>query len=245
MMMSSNDGSTVLHADQEHSGLRTAVFGLLFVTLLLAYFGIRAIIGALNPRDMPDFTFIMACGGSFPIALGTVWLAEKVMKRHWPSGRFVILTSDGVQVQTKEEQPVQLNRVNEMEVLFWTFDLSGWQRGGHERRVPRSWICLAAQISSGKNQAVVYTYSPKNKAQELMDTNDGQLNFHEIFPRELYDNSVRSRLSGPSRPELPAAVLTGKSGQYWLAERRRWQEGFELPLIEFEQFLSHIQAKLL
>lgn len=244
-MMASNDDATVLHADQEHSGLRTAVFGLLFVTLLLAYFGIRALIGAFSPGDLPDFTFVIACGGAFPIALALVWLAEKGLKRRWPSGRFVVLTNDGVQIETKEEEPVQFNRSNGLVSLFWTFDLSGWQRGGRERRVPRNWICLAAQISSGKNQAVVYTYSPKSQAQNLIDMSDGQLNFHEIFPKEIYDNSIRSRLSGPSRPEIPAAVLTGKSGQYWLAERRRWQEGFELPLKEFEQFVTHIQTKLL
>ncbi len=244
-MMSSDNNSIVLHADQEHTGLRTAVFVLLFVTLVLAYFAIRGLIAALSPEGVPDFTFAMACGAAFPIALGIVWLAEKLMKQYWPSGRSVILTNDGFETQTKAGKVVRLNRSNGIVPLFWTFALKGWQRGGRERRVPRNWVCLAVQIKAGKKQAIVYTYLPENKAQKWLNINDGQLTFHEIFPKEIYDNSMRSRLSGPSRPEVPAAVLTGKSGPYWLGERRRWQEGFELSPKDFAQFMEHLQTQLL
>lgn len=244
-MGSLNDDSIVLYADQEHSGLRTAVFVLLFITLVLVYLAIRALIVALNPEGLPDFTFAMACGGAFPIALGIVWLAEKVMKKYWPSGRSVTLTNDGMMVQAESGKPKRISLASEPTALFWTFSLKGWQRGGRERRVPRNWVCLAAQIQASKNRAIVYSYLPKNKAQKWLDLKEGQVKFYEIFPKEVYDNSISSRLKGPSRPEIPAAVLTGKSGSYWLAERHRWQEGFELPPKEFEQFMNHVQTTLL
>jgi hypothetical protein len=244
-MMSTNDNSTILHADQEHAGLRTAVFILLFVALFLAYFAIRAVIGALTPGDLPDYTFVIACGGAFPIALGLVWLAENVMKRRWPSGRSVTLTNDGIQAKTDNETTVELSRDSNVAPLFWHFELHGWQRGGRERRVPRNWLCLAVQLKAGKKEAIVYTYLPRNKAENWLDNHDKRMGIQQIFPKEVYDNSIRSRLSAPSRPEVSAAVLTSKSGKHWLAERRRWQEGFELPPKEFEQFMTHIQAKLL
>ena len=234
----------VLHADQEHSGLRTAVFILLFVTLVVAFLGIRALIAVLNPEGLPDYTFVTACGGAFPIAIAVIWAAEKLMKRYWPSGRFVTLTPNGIQTKTEEGETVEITNNQGIMPLFWQFDLRGWQRGGRERRVPRNWRCLSAALKAGKEQIIIYTYLPPQKAANWLDAENETVQFHEILPREVDDNSIRSRLKGPSRPEIPPAVLTGQDGTYWLAERRRWTEGFELPPKEFEQFMRHIQATM-
>ena len=111
--------------------------------------------------------------------------------------------------------------------------------------MPRNWLCLAVALKEGKKQITVYTYLPPRQARSWLEAENGRIQFHQISPKDVYDNSIRSRMSAPSRPEIPAAVLTGADGEYWLAERRRWTEGFELPPKEFEQFMSHIQTTLL
>lgn len=237
-MASSQTHPTVLHADQEHAGLRTAVFVLLFVFLAMAFLGIQAVLRAVGAVD---YAFIASCGGALPVALGTVWVIEKLLKRYWPSGRSVTLIRDGIQMHTEAAAQWEMTQAHEPTALFWYFNLRGWQRGGRERRVPRTWLCLAVELKSGKKEAVVYTFLPQNKVRSWLDREDGP-RFHEIFPRDVYDNSLRSRLGGPARPEIPAAVLTGKDGKYWLAERRRWTEGFELPPQAFAQFMDHIQT---
>lgn len=229
---------TVLHADQEHAGLRTAVFVLLFVFMAMAFLGIQGLLKAIGAVD---YAFIASCGGALPVALGAVWVIEKLLKRYWPSGRAITLTHDGIQMHTEAEAQWEITQAQEPAALLWYFNLRGWQRGGRERRVPRTWLCLAVELKSGKKEAVVYTFLPKNKAHVWL-TREAGSPFHEIFPRDVYDNSLRSRLGGPARPEIPAAVLTGKDGSYWLAERRRWTEGFELPPQAFAQFMNHIQA---
>ncbi len=239
-MASSQTQLTVLHADQEHAGLRTAVFVLLFVVTIAAFLGIQALLTAVGAVD---YAFVASCGGALPVALAVVWVIEKLLKQYWPSGRTVTLTHDGLQLQTEEAAQWEITRAHEPAALFWHFDLRGWQRGGRERRVPRTWLCLAVELKSGKKEAVIYTFLPKNKAHTWLSGKDGA-QFHEIFPREVYDNSLRSRMSGPARPEIPAAVLTGKDGNYWLAERHRWTDGFELPPKEFAQFMNHIQTIL-
>jgi hypothetical protein len=244
-MTTSPNHPKVLHADQEHTGLRTAVMILLFITLLLAFWIIRAMLIRSSPAGDPDYAFIMACGGAFPVALAVVWLAEKLMKQYWPSGRFVTLMGDGIQVQAEPGEPLTLTSSSAIAPLFWHFDLSGWQRGGRERRVPRSWLCLAVELKVGKTQVIVYTYLSRSQAQKWLSATDSPVQFHKISPLEVYDNSIRSRMTGPSRPEIPAAVLTGKDGRYWLAERRRWTEGLELTPKEFELFMNHIQTTLL
>lgn len=240
-MASTQTTPTVLNADQEHAGLRTAVFVLLFISFVLAFWGVQALLTALSDSSTPDYAFVVSCGGALPIALGFVWLMEKLMKRQWPSGRAVWLTNDGVQVKTKGAEPVALAQPTDVELVAWYFDMRGWQRGGRERRVPRTWLCLSVELKADKKQITVYTYLSPHQARAWLDAHDGRIQFHKISPKDVYDSSIRARMSGPSRPDIPAAVLTGADGKYWLAERRRWTEGFELPPKEFEQFMNHIQ----
>ncbi len=166
------------------------------------------------------------------------------MKRFWPSGRAVMLTPDGVEAKGEEDGTVVLIEGSEVQPLAWFFTMRGWQRGGRERRVPRTWLCLAVELQANKKQISVYSYMPFGQARAWIDSEDGRIQFHEIFPKDVYDNSVSARISGPSRPEIPAEILTSAEGKYWLAERRRWTEGFELPPKEFEQFMNHVQTTL-
>lgn len=232
----------VLHADQEHSGLRTAVFILLFISLILAFFGLRALLNATNGW-ISEYAFALSCFGAFPVSVGVIWVAEKYMKQRWPSGRTVTLLVDGVSVQTESGNNVSLTKTQDILPMAWYFDLRGWQRGGRERRVPQSWYCLAVELKAGKEHIIVYTYLPPNQAQRWLET-AVKPSFYQIYPQKVYDNSLRKRMTGPSRPEIPPEIITGKDGPYWLAERRRWIEGFELPAQEFESFMNHIQTNL-
>lgn len=245
VMTSSQASPQILHADQEHAGLRTAVFFLLFITLVAAFFGIRALLTALSPVGTPDYAFVASCAGALPLALFLVWLAEMGLKRHWPSGRSITLTNDGLHMQTETDKQWQITQGQEIVPLFYYFEMRGWPRGGRERRVPRTWLCLAVEVKAGKKQAIAFTFMPPNKARSWLDTAVGPAQFHQIQPRDVYGKSIRARMSVPSRPEIPAAVLTGADGSYWLAERRRWTEGFELTTKQFEQFMNHIQTTLL
>lgn len=243
VMASTQTYPTVLHADQEHAGLRTAVFALLFISLVLAFFGLRALFSSFGTTWMAEYAFALSCGGAFPLAVGVIWAAEQYMKRHWPSGRTVTLLGNGIQVQTETGETVALTQDQGVVPLGWYFSLRGWQRGGRERRVPQDWLCLALELKASKDQIIVYTYLPEDKVQLWLNTKTN-VSFHKIYPTDVYDNSMRARLKGPGRPEIPAEVITGKDGKYWLAERRRWTEGFELPAPEFEIFIDHIQMIL-
>ncbi|WP_420631462.1 hypothetical protein [Candidatus Leptofilum sp.] len=233
----------VLHADQEHAGLRTAVFALLFLSLILAFFGLRALLGAVGTGWMAEYAFALSCFGAFPVAVGVIWVAEKYMKKHWPSGRTVTLTPDSVSIQTENSKQVALNQAQGIVPLAWHFDLRGWQRVGRERQVPQSWLCLAVELKAGKQNVIVFTYLPPSQAERWLE-NDAEPTFHQIQPQRVYDSSLRKRLAAPQRPEIPAEIITSKDGPYWLAERRRWLDGFELPPEEFEIFMNHLQTTL-
>ncbi|MCP5101592.1 MAG: hypothetical protein GY943_39110, partial [Chloroflexi bacterium] len=66
--------------------------------------------------------------------------------------------------------------------------------------------------------------------------------FHPIEPKDVYKTSLRSRyMSTPTRPDIPSKVLAGKDGRFWLAEKRRWKDGYELSFKDFETFLQLVE----
>jgi hypothetical protein len=233
----------VLHADQEHSGLRTAVILLLFVCIALFFTLLNTLWPEIAPRRLVDFTFVIACAGSLVLALAAVWGIEQGLKRVWHSGRVLTLDENGIQVQDMDLPPYALSWNGNMNQLYWRFVLKGYKRGGRERRVPEKWVCLAMQVQEGENRVIAYTYIAPKKAEEVM-TQYGRVHFHEIYPADVYATDARSRFSIPSRPEkIPADVLAGKDGKQWLAEQRRWLEGFELTNKDFERFMMTVNSK--
>lgn len=239
--MTSSSSGIVLHADQEHSGVRTAVLLLLFVFIITFFILFNTIWPTVAPRRLVDFTFIIACSGSLVLALAAVWIIEQGLKRVWHSGRVLTLDENGIQVQDMDLPTYNLSWHGNMNQLYWRFILKGYKRGGRERRVPEKWVCLAMQVQEGENRVIVYTYVTPQKAEEVM-VQHGHVHFHEIYPADVYATDARSRyLSMPSRPEkIPADVLAGKDGKQWLAEQRRWLEGFELTPQDFEKFLMTV-----
>ncbi|MBE7531290.1 MAG: hypothetical protein HND44_18305 [Chloroflexi bacterium] len=231
----------VLHADQEHGGLRLTVIVLVFVFTILFFTLLNTLWPQIAPPRLVDFAFIIACSSSLGLALVAVWGIEQGLKRVWHSGRVVTLNEDGIVVQDVDAPPFALNWQGNMNQLYWRFTLKGYKRGGRERRVPEKWICLAVQVREGENQVITYTYAAPQKAEELM-TRHGRAHFNEIYPANVYAGDGRNRyLSLPSRPaKIPADILAGKDGKQWLAEQRRWVEGFELTNQDFEEFISAV-----
>ncbi len=233
--------SLVLHADPEHGGLRTAVTILLGVSFLVGYVLVFGLIRSL-PGDLPDYAIFLSCIGALVIGLGVAYVGEKLLKNRWHSGRSITLDGQGVAAldETGEEQ--QFAWGDNLSFAFWFFHLRGYPRGGRERRVPNNWVCLSCQMQQEDRRLILTTYLPAKKAAVwTTQFNRGSSKFHEIHPAVLYDKSFRSRIGPPARPDIPSALLSGKDGKYWLAERRRWTDGYELTTQDFETFMKFIQ----
>ncbi len=241
--MASRSSPIVLHADQEHSGLRTAVLVSLLFCILLFFFLLQMIWPAISPTGLVDFTFMVACIGSLGLGVAVVWGLEKGLKRVWHSGRAIALDKTGIRVQDGDLPDYSLSWDGHMNHLYWTFVLKGYKRGGRERRVPEKWVCLAMQVQEAEHRLIIYTYVSPKQATSLTAVLD-QAHFHEISPADVYRTDARSRyLSMPNRPDkIPPEVLAGKDGKFWLAEQRRWTEGFELSASDFETFMKTVTS---
>lgn len=196
---------------------------------------IQAILNVLIPTV--DTRILIACVAAVPIGLLLTYAMEQLLKRTWRSGRKVALKADSLTLFTNDLEPITLSGENSINLILWYFSLSEYPRGGRERRISSSWFCLAASLQQDENQLIFHCFaSPSQK-----DSWVTEFPFHAIDPTDVYDSSLLTRLTIPSRPEIPADVIAGQDGRYWLAERERWQHGIELTSNDFGQLLAHIQ----
>lgn len=242
--MTSTLNKIVLQTDPEHGGIRLVIFVALFVALTASFFLVRALL-RLVVGGMPDYGFFLSCAGSIPLALLVVWGLEVQLKRVWPSGRQLVMDGEGIQARDNDEELAQLAWTEGVKPLSWYFELSGFPRVGRERRVQKGWYCLAIQLRVEERRIIAFTFMPPQQAQRVFDRSDG-IDFHEIDPDDVYETSLRLRVSPapPARPEIPSQVLAGEDGRYWLAEKRRWDQGFELVPDDFVTYLTFIQMQI-
>lgn len=228
--------ATVIYADAEHNGIRVAVPFILFLGLCLGFYLLDYGLSALFPAM--DSTVLLACVGALPVGLLLALAGETMLKRVWRSGRGLILATDEIAFTTRPGQAEHIERSKTVNLTLWYFSLSGYPRGGRERRVSANWYCFAGRVQQDDSRLTVYCYaSPKQR-----DAWVARFDFHRIEPAELYDKSLRSRMTLPTRPELPPEVIAGDDGRYWLAERSRWEEGLELTPKDFERLIVEIQS---
>jgi hypothetical protein len=240
-MAMTTSSPTILYGDQEHDRLRMVVVFIIILGVYIGYQIMRGVFELLG--DTNDYIYVLSCAGGLPIGLGISWVIEQGLKRVWHSGNCVKLDANGLQLQTRDGEDQMIEWEHHMAVTNWYFQLSGYVRGGRERRVPAKWFCLASQIRQEDERVIVYTYLPPRKAISWITEESSDIAFHEIKPRDIHTSRLRDRFVAPTRPDIPKQVLAGKDGVYWLAERRRWIEGVELTSEDFATFMQYLMEK--
>ncbi len=240
-MTMTTSSPTILHADQEHDRLRTVIVFVIIVGVYIGYQIMRGIFGLVE--NTADYIYVLSCAGGLPIGLAISWVVEQGLKRVWHSGNSVKLDETGLQLQTRTGEEQMIDWDHHIAVTNWYFQLSGYMRGGRERRVPTKWFCLASQLRQEDQRVLIFTYLPPRKAITWLEEKNSEITFHEIKPRDIDTSTLRDRFMAPTRPEIPKQVLAGKDGTYWLAERRRWTEGVELTPQDFTTFMHYLKRE--
>lgn len=248
-MSVSDEGPIILHADQDHSGIRLVVLIALGVAFIGSFVLVQALLDAFAPDSLVDYSVFLSCIAAVPLSLLAIWAVENWLKRVWHSGLSFTLDDTGMTVRDTSGRYMSDRPAEERAASFvwsdtltqtcWYFKLSGYSRGGRERRVPAKWLCLATELVQEDRRLNVFTFMPPEKAATWID--QPGYGFQRLNPAELYDKSVRSRIGPPTRPSsLPNHLLHSKDGRYWLAERRRWQYGVELSPNDFGTLLDTV-----
>jgi hypothetical protein len=239
-MTSSNPAPIVLHADQEHDSLRTAVILFLITFFFLSYWLVYAILQLEFWGGLRDYAVSLSCVLGLTLALAISAGVEILLKRVWHSGRNLTLIENSIHVQDKFTGDQLINLTEGLAHLKWHFYLQGYRRGGREKRLSPKWVCLAYQLQQGDTRLIVHSYLPPQKAKVWLENEANTPKFHEIKPGDVYQSSLKARMGAPARPRINNKVLGSSDGRYWLAERHRWDEGFELTPNDFAIFMDYI-----
>jgi hypothetical protein len=253
-MTQSGQPSKILHANPEHGGLRFVVIIVLLLGLILGFIMIQLLLSLLAANTiLIEFSTILSCAGAILLALGIAWATEIYLKRAWPSGNMLLLGDSELvfqmgkrgQSQTEEDfKKIVFNWSKNLNLTRWYFDLSGYPRAGRERRVSSKWLCLACQLQQDEARLILFSYLPPEEAAVWTENRRLVEPFHSISLAHLYSESGKKIRGAATRPKIPASMLTGSDGPYWLAEQKRWQEGLELTQEDFATFMEYIEQKI-
>lgn len=235
-MSKSISEQTVFHLDPEHSGVRYAIIAILLVSFIIAFALMNVLLGVIAPEL--NTTVILACLAALPISLLFSAIGEWYLKRTWHSGRKLIVDPQTITLRLPDEKDKQIDRQKKVNQIWWRVPLSGYARGGRERRIPSKWSCVAGQLQQDETRVVAFCYARPGRLDQWLSYYE----FVRLNPEDVYNTSFRARLGSPLRPELPAEVIAGQQGRYWLAERNRWGIGVELTEDDFEEFLELIRS---
>ncbi|PIE82465.1 MAG: hypothetical protein CSA11_00515 [Chloroflexi bacterium] len=231
---------TIIYAEQEHASLRAVVVLAMLTSYIFCFWLIHSL-GQSLPERLSSLAFVIACLLAAPLAAGITWLLERWMKHIWHSGYDLTLYDNSFQVSQPKTEDMNFNFEGHFSNLNWYFTLTGYKRGGRERRVSNKWLCLCSQIQQDEHRVIIYAFASPQKT--AVYQKDHPLQFEKLHPVEVYASHKRSRFDPPSRPgKLPTEIISGKNGRYWLAEQRRWTEGLELTFKDYETFLNYLQT---
>jgi hypothetical protein len=238
-MISDQQSPITLHANQEHSGVRFVVLIVLAFAYLTAFIGLNLILRGLN-SGISDFAMVLSCLLALPVSLGFAAITERYLKINWPSGQRVDLSEQGVVAYPADGKAAAIDWSARFTVLKWYFNIKGYALGGRERRLPKNHYCLALQLQQDDHRFVVHSYLPLSRATSMIEGRG----FLEIIPGDYYEGGrVKRWVGSTDRPKIPTSVLAGREGPYWIAERRRWTEGLELDIGDFQELLDMVEKK--
>jgi hypothetical protein len=212
----------------------------LLVSFILSYWLVHSFLQLDFWGSIRDYAVSISCVLGLTLALALSAGMEVWLKRIWPSGRSLRLDEEGIHIRGDSANQDVIRRDERVATLNWCFNLQGYRRGGREKRLQKKWLCLACQIQQGDTRLIVHAYMPPQKAEMWLENESLHRKFHQIQAGDVYESSLGSRLGAPTRPVISNDILTGKDGRYWLAERHRWDEGFELTPNDFAIFMNKV-----
>ncbi len=237
-MIPSDEPTITFHGDPEHAGIRLAVLPMLVVGYVVGFTLVRLLASRLMPGNAS--LNLIACLAGFPMGLAVAAGGETLLKRIWRSGKRLIVGPRSLRLEARRGETARVPRDADLALHFWHFPLAGYPRGGRERRAQQGWLCLACQARRDAGRISFFTFMPPAEAAPLIEAVDS----HALDPTAVYDTSLSGRFTQPTvRPRLPAEVIAGPDGPFWLAERHRWEAGLELSKTDYAAALRLLTAR--
>lgn len=213
---------TVFSLDRNHGGIRLVVLLVMFATGVLALsFLMPAVVALLGLGGLADVCTTVA--GALVFGVGASWLVERLLLRIWPSGRWLVINDDHVELRRRSEGPIAITWDDRVNVMGWYFVVT---RG--RTWVPKGWYCVACRLHQDDQIITPYAFMKPDDAEQL--------------PQWRAFEHLVSRKHAPKRGEEHLLKKVTEQGQLRAAERDRWEDGVEMTADDFVKFVGLVDA---
>lgn len=214
----------VFPLDQGHVGIRIGVFIALLVGGFVSFIIIMpAILSLFDMFGLPELCITVV--GGIAISLGIAVLAEKVLQRVWPSGRWLRLNSG---------QLTLLDRDTERAVIEWAerVNILSWRITNRKERpwAPKGWHCMACRLLQNEQTIIFYAFVRPADARAL--------------PQWMAFEELMSAKTSSQKEEAAQLKQIGEQHQLRAAEKERWDHGVELTASDFAELLTEIHQRI-
>lgn len=208
--------------DVEHAGIRLA----LPVITIVAFVGLATLLGNFATQLSPESGLnCLAWIVAVFVAVGLAALADRVLKRIWPSGRELTLTDQAVILRDARRagsQITELQWAERINVLAWRFVV---RRGS--ARVQKGWVMLGCQLLQDDDQITIYTFMPAKEADA-----PPYADFVPLVTRDVLEKGTLGLREANQQRRLLRA------------EAERWQDGAELRRADYAQLIDALIRRI-
>lgn len=141
-----------LAVDSEHSGIRLAGCG----SLIAAFF-----LTLLIVSQIPGMPFFIGVVVSAVVAVSVSYVAEKVLKERWPSGRVLHASPSAIAIHKQSAVERTVDPQQQVNVLAWHFKV---ERGS---RVKKGWLVLGLSLEQEGEYVPVYAFASPHDFEKL------------------------------------------------------------------------------
>ena len=223
-----------IQVDVEHIGIRVAIPVAIIASAVLLYGWLSTAWPTfLNGVGVDD----EAIGGTSAILLTLIGalligaLADRLLKRVWPSGKVLQIDASRIALLDRRSQTVALLRRDlRLNVRTWRFMIRR-----STPRAPRGWYMVACRFMQDEATMVVYTFMPARKFESLPLAHTCQ---------EL--EQPPDRLTQMEKRQVKAQLLRERAEQRYISEleTERASVGAELRPADFASFVNTLAAEV-
>ncbi len=200
--------------DAEHGALRLAVVGSFLISSIVGYFVIALLVPGAGIN-------LIALLGALLLGYGATAIAERILKRRWPSGREVQVNPQGVRIVQKGAVQQEIQATRPTSVLFWKFQTR------RRSRVPKGWYVLACALEQDERYLSTYTFGSPDDFKNLNRAD----RFKTLKSRKDVPEASRGR---------DDLLLAGEQRRLMHAEQQRGNDGAEMTLPDFQRYVDHV-----
>jgi hypothetical protein len=206
--------AVTFQVDPEHGAKRLTIVATFVCGWILGF----AILNTLIPGSGLN---IIAVLGGFAVTAAATWVAERILRQRWPSGRTVEVREDIIETRKSGVVQQHIDGSKHVNVLLWRFKIR------RRSRVPKGWFVVACGLEQENNYLSVYTFmSPEQVNPPQIGNRFKTL----LGVKEAQGNNQDLRLAGEQR-------------RLRMAEEQRWMHGAEMSNADFEAYLTQLQKQ--